>query len=67
MSERPEWVKCVVKTPREGARPAVSYCGRTLWRQEWAFEDAEHARLARGHSRMEPCAACLAAIGSLDV
>lgn len=49
---------CKLETP-------VSWCGQEVWRDEWLFQDAQHALLSLGRSTTVPCADCLAAITKL--
>jgi len=53
---RPEWVKCILS-----ARPYYALCGRYVL-TEFAFTDAEHARLnAERGGRLVVCPLCEAA------
>lgn len=58
MSERPEWLHCVTKSP------GLTWCERESERWEWCFMDSEHARLCLAkNDRLVPCPDCMGAIG----
>lgn len=64
MSDRPEWVTCILKE-QEGAskqsrlKPPVSFCGRHV--RGFAFVSGSHAFTAEAHgSRLQACPECKA-------
>ena len=66
MTERPEWVKCVLLGTRvEGTTIPIleTWCGRKVPAHEFYFVDPTHALLnARAEGRLLVCAACAKAM-----
>jgi hypothetical protein len=61
MGDRPEWIRCIKHTHAD--RLKESWCGRTLYSFDWAFQDIDHAVYSiQSEARQVPCPACLEAI-----
>ena len=61
MAERPEYVQCIRHTDAE--HPHESWCGRTLWRHDLAFESIDHAVYnAQQEGRLLACSSCVGRI-----